>query len=151
MLLGWILLGAAATLVVAELAVNGLVFAPIAVGTFAGALASFAGAGAPLTLAVVLALTAVSFVALRPLASRLNAAVDDTGIGARRLEHARGVCESDVGPSGGLVRVERELWQAEPAADALPAGTRVRVLHVRGTRLVVTADESLSDNEEVLR
>jgi membrane protein implicated in regulation of membrane protease activity len=141
MLFALALVTLAAVLLAAELVVNGMFFAPAAVGSLAGAVVSFLGAPVTVTVAIALGTTALAFAALRPLAARLNDSVDDTGIGARRLENARAVCESDVGATGGLVRVERELWQAESVdGSIISSGTEVTILHVRGTRLVVTAD-----------
>jgi membrane-bound serine protease (ClpP class) len=51
----------------------------------------------------------------------------------------RGVALEDVAPEG-WVRVQAELWRAESAGPAIPAGRRVRVRALRGHVLVVDPD-----------
>ncbi len=83
-----------------------------------------------------------SFVAMRPFARRLDATTPDvSGIGSNRLVGAVGVVLSPIPATpgdAGMVRVGAEEWRADtPPGVALSAGTKVRVLEVQGTRLLV--------------
>jgi len=91
-----------------------------------------------------------AFVAMRPLARRLaENAPDVAGIGANRLLGAVGVVLAPISATpgvAGMVKVGTEEWRADtPAGVALSAGTKVRVVEVLGTRLLVepTAMEEL--------
>jgi membrane protein implicated in regulation of membrane protease activity len=86
--------------------------------------------------------TAVATLAgLRPLARRLDRDEPVAGIGSRRLigEPAVVLDAIPAGPAElGTIRVHREEWRAESAdGSEVPAGTRVRIVDVRGTRVVV--------------
>lgn len=137
----WIVV--AAVLGVGEIMAAGSFFMlPFAIG----ALAAFGGAALGFSLAIQLVLFIVvsggSFLAMRPLAHRLNTepqAVE--GIGARRLIGAQGrVIEaiSDHSDGIGLIRIDRQDWRGE-SLDGTPVaeGARVKVVEVRGTRVVV--------------
>ena len=82
------------------------------------------------------------FLGFRPLARRLDAALPDVaGIGSNRLIGVTGSVISAIPATpgaAGMVRVGAEDWRADTVDEiALPVGARVRVLEVRGTRLVV--------------
>jgi len=124
----------------AEIAAPGLVLLPFGGGGVIAALTGFLGAP-PLVQAVVfLVSSAALFLALRPVAKRLNRVDSDDGVGARRLIGARGVVLEDIPvDDSGLVRINRETWRAEaPDEGVLVAGTTISVTEVRGTRVVVT-------------
>ncbi len=83
-----------------------------------------------------------AFAAMRPFAQRLqDNAPDVAGIGANRLVGAIGVVVSPISATpgvAGMVKVGTEEWRADtPPGIALSAGTKVRVLEVLGTRLLV--------------
>lgn len=83
-----------------------------------------------------------SFAAMRPFAKRLqDSAPDVAGIGANRLVGAIGVVLSPISATpgvAGMVKVGTEEWRADtPPGIALSAGTKVRVIEVLGTRLLV--------------
>lgn len=135
----WIWLGSAVLFGVGEMAAAGSFFLlPFAVG----ALASFFAATFGLDLFVQWLLFVVvsggSFLALRPIARRLDTEHPVEGIGSRRLigEPAR-VIEA-ISHDGGMIRIEREEWRAESLdGNPIASGTAVRVVEVRGTRVVV--------------
>jgi membrane protein implicated in regulation of membrane protease activity len=137
----WVWLTAAFVLGIGEMATAGSFFlAPFAVGAVAGTVLAVFGAPILLQWIVVLAVSAGTFLALRPLARRLDRDAPTQGIGARRLIGERAVV-IDAIPAGGelgLVRVHREEWRAE-SVDGAPvaAGASVRIVDVRGTRVVV--------------
>lgn len=121
-----------------ELVVPGLVILPFGLGAIVAGIAGVAGVD-PLFQAIIFIVASLGFfLALRPLAKKLNAGAHD-GIGSSRLIGSEGIVLEDI-PHGetGIVRIEREEWRAESASDsALPSGARIRVLEVRGTRVVV--------------
>jgi membrane protein implicated in regulation of membrane protease activity len=138
----WIWLVAALGFAGGEIALGGSFFLlPFAVGAGLASLVSFLGADPWVGWAVFVAFSAVGVAAAYPLRRRLDRDQPQDGIGARRLlGQAATVLEViPGGPSAsGLVRVGREDWRAE-SADGSPieAGTTVKVVDVRGTRVVV--------------
>lgn len=148
----WVWLIAAVVFAMGELAAAGSFFlAPFAVGAAVAAVLAFAGVDVALTWVGFLAASGGSFLALRPLARRLDRSEPQEGIGAKRLigQPARVL---DAIPAGdlGLVQVNREKWRAETVdGTPLPAGAEVKVVEVRGTRVVVwptdAADPALPD------
>jgi membrane protein implicated in regulation of membrane protease activity len=122
-----------------ELVAPGLVVLPFGIGALVASVAGFLGAAPAVQAVVFLVVSAAAFAALRPLARRLNRAGEDDGVGARRLVGAHAVVLEHIRPGEtGLVRVDREEWRAESAeGSALSPGAAVRVVEVRGTRVLV--------------
>ena len=93
----------------------------------------------------MMALVVVSmaaFFGMRPLARRLDAAAPEVaGIGANRLVGAEGIVLTPIpGTPGdaGMVRVGTEEWRADSHPGvAVTAGTKVRIIEIHGTRLLV--------------
>lgn len=137
----WVVL--AVVVAAAEIFVPGFFLLPFGLGAGAAAVAAFAGGSFTVQLAVFVVASGIFFALLRPLARRMNRADDPTGVGANRLLHQTGTVLDPLGPDDpGLVRIDREDWRAEPLDDAaIPTGTRVRVVEVRGTRVIVTPTE----------
>ncbi|MDZ7678788.1 MAG: NfeD family protein [Acidimicrobiales bacterium] len=136
----WIVV--AAVLGIGEIMAAGSFFMlPFAVG----ALAAFGGAAIGVSLAVQLvlfiAVSGGSFLAMRPLAHRLNTEPQQIdGIGARRLIGAQGRVIEAISADGGigLVRLDRQEWRAQGLeGGTIEEGARVKVVEVRGTRVVV--------------
>ncbi len=135
-------LAAAAAFGIGEILIAGSFFLlPFAAGALAAALVSLI---APVVVGwvVFLVVSVGSFVAMRPLAKRLEVNSPATaGIGANRLSGAAGVVMAPISSApgdAGLVKVGTEEWRADTRPGvALPAGTRVRVVEVQGTRLLV--------------
>ncbi|MGK2929010.1 MAG: NfeD family protein [Acidimicrobiales bacterium] len=139
----WVWLSAAVAFGLGEMTSPGSFFlAPFAVGALVAALISFAGAPVAVGWIVFVGLSLASFVALRPLANRLDAVGGNPrGVGAKRLVGEEGIVLNPV-PGGpdelGLVRVGREEWRAQSSdGSSIPQHTRVTVVEVRGTRVVV--------------
>lgn len=116
--------------------------APFAIGAAAAAVLAFLGAPVGLGWVAFVAVSAGTFAALRPLARRLDTAGGNPrGVGARRLVGEEGLILEAV-PSGpdevGLVRIGREQWRAQSSdGHAIPKDTKVTIVEVRGTRVVV--------------
>lgn len=77
------------------------------------------------------------------------------GVGADRLVGQFGTVVVDIQPDDtdrrGRVAVDGELWGALTDLDEpLPAGIRIRVASMRGTRVVVEPDAGRRPGEEVL-
>lgn len=137
----WIWLGTAVVLGIGEMASPGsFFFAPFAIGAVVAAILAFADVPLVGEWAAFVGISVAAFVALRPLARRLDAEGTSDGIGARRLIGRTGVVLEDIAAAGmGMVRVDREDWRGESAgAEAIPAGTAVRIAEVEGTRVIVT-------------
>jgi membrane protein implicated in regulation of membrane protease activity len=141
----WIWLGTAVLFGIGEMASPGSFFlAPFAIGAAVAAILAFADVPVLGEWAAFVGISVASFVALRPLARRLDAQGSSDGIGARRLIGRTGSVLEDIAPGGmGMVRVDREDWRAEaPGGSNLPAGTPVRITEVEGTRVIVAPIES---------
>ena len=139
----WIWLIAATTFAIGEMATAGSFFLlPFALGAGSAALLAFLDVNLAIEWGAFVGVSVGVFLALRPLAKRLDRDEPTHGIGSLRLVGEHGVVLEEI-PSGGhdlgLVRVHREEWRAESAGghDLIPAGTRVRVVEVRGTRVIV--------------
>jgi membrane protein implicated in regulation of membrane protease activity len=135
-------LAAAATFGMGEILIAGSFFlAPFAAGALAAAVVSLLGS-VLLSWVAFLVVSMGAFFAMRPLANRLDAnAPDVTGIGANRLIGTEGIVLTPIpGTPGdaGMVRVATEEWRADTRPGvALAAGTKVRIIEVQGTRLLV--------------
>jgi membrane protein implicated in regulation of membrane protease activity len=136
----WVWLAAAAMFAAGELATPGSFFLlPFAVGAVLAAVLAFVGVDVGITWLVFVLGSAAGFAALFPLRKRLDREQPQDGIGARRLLGQQAVVLEAV-PAGdaGLVRVGREEWKAESVdGSAVPVGALVKVVEVRGTRVLV--------------
>ena len=137
----WIWLVAAAVFGIGEMAMAGSFFlAPFALGAVVAAILAFAGVSIVVQWIVFVVVSLVSFLALRPLARRLDERTNTTGVGANRLigERARVVDAIGPGHAPGMVRIGGEQWRAESAdATEIANDTSVVITEVRGTRVVV--------------
>lgn len=137
----WIWLGAAVLFGIGEMATPGSFFlAPFAVGAGVAAILAWAGVDLIAEWIVFVAVSVVTFAALRPLARRLDREGGTDGVGSRRLIGREATVLEAIAPTEpGMVRVDREDWRAESSSHApIPAGTTVRIIEVTGTRVVVT-------------
>ena len=140
---GGIWLAVAAVLGVSEMA-SGSTFwlAPCAVAALPASIASFIGAPVALGWLLFLIGSIVCFLAMRPLAKQLDEDLPHVpGIGANRLVGHEAVTIEEIpyGPdTQGMVKAGGETWNAVTDHDiAIPADTAVRIVEVRGTRVVV--------------
>ena len=146
-------LAATAAFGIGEMTMAGSFFLlPFAVGSLAAAITALLGASAIISLPVFLIVSLGVFLGLRPVARRLDLTTPEiAGIGANRLIGGTGSVIQDISPmsgNSGMVRVGTEEWNADGVTEVgMPIGTKIRVLEVRGTRLVVEAD-GLSDLQE---
>jgi membrane protein implicated in regulation of membrane protease activity len=134
----------AVVLSVAEIVAPGLVLLPFGLGAGVAAIVGFLG-GPPLVQGVVFVIASFGFyLAMRPISRRLNREEHGDGIGAQRLIGATGtVLEHIDRGDTGLVRIDREEWRAEASnGGVLMPGMTIRVVEVRGTRVLVEAEHS---------
>lgn len=136
-------LATAAAFGIGEILIAGSFFLlPFAVGALAASIVSVIGAHVLISWSTFLVVSVASFLGLRPLARRLDAAAPDvSGIGANRLVGATGTVLMPISATpgeAGMVKVGTEEWRADSRpGHAIAAGSEIRVVEVQGTRLVV--------------
>ena len=142
----WIWVGTAVVLTVGEMASPGSFFLlPFAIGAFVAAILAVLDAPIGIEWLAFVAVSLASLAALRPIARRLDRGETVDGIGAKRLiGEPASVIEAIPGSGDlGLVRVDREEWRAQTVEGTpLPVGTPVRIVEVRGTRVIVHPTQS---------
>jgi membrane protein implicated in regulation of membrane protease activity len=140
-------LAAAAGFGMGEILIAGSFFLlPFAAGALVASVVSLFGLHVLVSWLVFVLVSGASFFGMRPLARRLDAkAPEVAGIGANRLLGSSGIVLSPISATpgdAGLVKVGTEEWRADtPDGVTLSAGTRVRVIEVQGTRLLVEPAE----------
>jgi membrane protein implicated in regulation of membrane protease activity len=138
--LAWLIAGVVAA--VGEMLTMGFYLAPFSVGAFAALLAGLAGGGAAIQVVVFAAVTAACLAGLRPIARRHLYHPPHTRTGtAALIGRSAVVLEAiDNDASAGTVKLEGEVWTARSLDqdEAIPAGTRVQVIEIRGATAVVT-------------
>lgn len=144
----WIWLVGALLCLVGEMATPGsFILLPFGIGALSASLLAFADVSVGVEWVVFVAVSAATLLGFRPLSRRLDRMTEDVGIGARRLVGQEAIVLADIPGSGevGLVRIDREEWRAESTdGTPIPAGVKVRVADVRGTRVVVSPLGSIS-------
>jgi membrane protein implicated in regulation of membrane protease activity len=141
----WLWLAAAGIFAIGEMASPGSFFLlPFAIGAAVAALLAFLDVSVVIQFIVFVGISLGSLALLRPVARRLDRDEPTEGIGAKRLIGERAlVLEAIPGHhDSGLVRVGREEWKAETSdGSPIPEGTTVKIVEVRGTRVVVFPTE----------
>jgi membrane protein implicated in regulation of membrane protease activity len=126
---------------VAEMFTAGFFLLPVSIGAVAAGILAWVGVDPVAQWLVFFGVAAIAFTYLRRFVKRQ----DDfqPAVGANRWADARGIALSDIDPDHqkGMVRVEGEEWRATTDGDVIPAGSRVIVKEVRGSKLVVTHAE----------
>ena len=149
----WIWLVAVVVFTVGEMAGPGSFFLlPFAVGAAVAAVLAFADVDLAFQWLAFVVLSGAFVVGLRPVARRLDQGETAEGIGAKRLIGETGtVIEVIPDHERGLVRVHREEWRAQSVdGSTVDEGTRVRVVDVKGTSLVVwPAEQQVPPAKEV--
>jgi len=132
----WIWVGAAVFLAFAEIVTAGFFMLPFAGGAVVAAILAWSGVGPAVQLVVFIAVSLVVLVGLQRFVRRTDE--DQPCVGANRFigQHAV-VLERIDRHSTGRVRMDTELWRASTEGDAIEAGTEVKIIDVRGARLIV--------------
>ncbi|MBL89951.1 MAG: hypothetical protein CL517_06700 [Actinobacteria bacterium] len=138
----WIWLAATGMFVLGELAMPGSFFLlPFGAGTAVATILAFSNANESLQWIAFIVISLASLAALRPLARKLNSQEQPARVGSTRLIGEIGVVTKDLGEAlteNGSIQIGREEWPAETLEKKhVPAGARVKVIHIEGTRVVV--------------
>ena len=140
----WIWLAATGIFILGELAMAGSFFLlPFGAGTAVATILAFSNVSEGLQWVAFVVVSVASLAGLRPLARKLNAQEQPAKVGSTRLIGEIGVVTKDMGAGlkeNGSIQIGREEWPAETKdMEHIPMGTRVKVIHIEGTRLVVEA------------
>lgn len=133
----WIIISA--IFIVGELISVSFFLIWIGIGAAAAAILAFLGFSAVYQWVTFVLLSLILFLASRKFADRVSVK-QPPGIGADRFIHKHGIVleEISLAKDTGLVRVEKDQWRAITKKDeVLPAGTRIKVVAIEGTSLVV--------------
>jgi membrane protein implicated in regulation of membrane protease activity len=141
---GWWFI-AAALLVAGEILTLDLILAMVAAGAVVGGVvAVLDGAGAPGTGpvtqgAAALAAALVGLLVLRPVALRHLKRTPELRTGVARLVGADAVVLEQVGPQGGRIRLDGEVWSARSydGSSVFESGAGVSVLQIDGATALV--------------
>lgn len=141
---GWWFI-AAALLVVGEILTLDLILAMLAGGAVAsGIVAALHEAGVPRTGAVMqgvvaLVVALVGLLVLRPVALRHLKRTPQVRTGVARLVGADAVVLEEVGPQGGRIRLDGEVWSARSydGSSVFESGSGVSVLQIDGATALV--------------
>lgn len=122
----------------------------VAFGLLAGAAlltAIVAGFGAPVLVQIIVfaVATAVGMLLVRPIALRHMAGAPPVREGSDALVGRSALVLSEVGISGGLIKLSGEEWSARPLdeTEVILAGTLVDVMEIDGATAVVYARDKL--------
>lgn len=138
-----IFLAVAAAFGIGEIAMPGSFFLlPFAIGGLTAAIISLLGAPLLVSFPIFIAMSFAVFLGLRPLARKMEADTPDVaGIGANRLVGTTGLVTTAIAATpgeAGMVKVAGEEWRADAVDElSIPDGSKIRVVAIRGTRVVV--------------
>jgi membrane protein implicated in regulation of membrane protease activity len=135
----WVWLVLAVGGIVGEIATAGTFFLfPFGIGAAAACVLAFLSLALGLQWLAFILVSLAAFAATRPIARRLDRAAAPHGVGARRLQGQEAFVLETVVDDHGLVRVGGEEWRAQTRDGVrVPAGAKVLVVDVVGTRLIV--------------
>ena len=151
----WIWLGTAVVFALVELIFVGgsFILLPFAVSAFVAAVLAFYDVPVEAQWAVFVFGGALLFAVMFRWAQRFMREITmEPGVGAGRLVGMTGIVTAEISPDDtdrkGRVAIAGEVWGAlAEGEDGIPTGRRVRVLAMRGTRVVVVP---VTDNTEVV-
>lgn len=133
----WFWIGAAVFLAVAEIFTAGFFMLPFAVGAAAAAALAYADIGEIPQLMVFLVVSLIALFTLRRFVVRGDEKQHPVGSNRFVGQQARVIEAIDPARARGRVRMETEEWRATSDWGPIPDGVDVKVVEVRGTRLVV--------------
>lgn len=112
---------------------------PFSIGALAAAILAWLGVGVAAQWLVFFGVSLVAFAYLRRFIAEQDRAPQPS-VGANRWVGLGGMVLEDIDPDRavGMVRVESEEWRATTEdGSTIPAGTHIRVVAMRGARMVV--------------
>ncbi len=135
----WVWTGLAMFMGIGEIFTAGFFLLPFAVGGVAAAILAWVGANVLAQWITFLAVSASALFYLQKYVRRQDEK-EQPRVGANRYVGAKALVLAAVDPveNAGRVRVETEEWRATTDGDRIKKGAVVRVIEVRGTRLVVS-------------
>jgi len=133
----WFWIGAAVFLAIAEIFTAGFFMLPFAVGAAAAAALAYADVGEIPQLIVFLVVSLIALFTLRRFVVRGDEKQHPVGSNRFVGQQARVIEAIDPAHAQGRVRMDTEMWRATSDSGPIPAGVDVKVVEVRGTRLVV--------------
>ena len=137
----WVWLAVAVGGVVGEIATAGTFFLlPFGIGAAVACALAFASLALGFQWLAFVLVSLAAVMATRPLARRLDRADSGEGVGASRWVGQTGMVLREIPSSheAGIVRIGGEDWRAQSRDGVrVPAGSKVLVVEVTGTRLVV--------------
>jgi len=138
----WLWTGLAIVMGIGEIFTAGFFLLPFAIGAGAAAVLAWLGVSVIAQWLVFFGVSLVAMVYLRRFIRRQDE-ITPQAVGANRWANSRGIVLEAIDPitSSGMVRIGGEEWRAV-SDQAIPAGSKVLVLEVTGSRLVVTPIES---------
>ncbi len=141
----WLWSMSAIMLALGGLSLGGFVLLPFAFGAAASAILAWIGVGLLAQWLVFFAVSLLALAFMRRFIRRQDEG-DSPRVGSNRWIGSRGVVLEEIDPHAGqgMVKVLNEDWSAS-AATRIPAGARVVVVDVRGTRVIV---EQLEESNE---
>jgi membrane protein implicated in regulation of membrane protease activity len=133
----WIWVVTALVLMVAEMLTAGFFMLPFGIGAGAAAVLAWLDVGLGLQWTAFIIVSALSLVGLQRFVRHEDE--DQPLVGSNRYYNQQAMVLEDIDPAtgSGRVRVATEEWRATARAGLIHAGTRVRVVDIDGTRLVV--------------
>ncbi len=136
-LLIWLIIGSMAG--VAEMLTGTLFLLPFTIGAIVAAVLTAVGVDMVWAMVVFAVISIASLILLRRFAAHDDATGPRVNAGGGRYLDAIGVVTTDIaGESFGRVRIETESWRSlSHSGQPIAAGTKVRVVEVRGNALVV--------------
>lgn len=135
----WLWAVVALIFITAEIFTAGFFLFCFGIGAAAAAAAAWFGASLVWQLITFILVSGVALIASRPVANRISGNQTNQ-VGIDRVLNKQAVVTLTIDPvkAQGRVRVDREEWLAETVdGSRLPAGVKVVVLGVQGTRLQV--------------
>jgi len=137
----WLWMALAAIFIVGEIFTAGFFLLWFGIGAAAAGILALVGLGPAWQLGAFVVVSGVLFAVSRKLADKITKK-QPPGIGADRFVGKEGIVleEIDNQKNTGRVRLKNEDWRADSETDAIiPQGTRVEVIGLDGTHLIVRA------------
>jgi membrane protein implicated in regulation of membrane protease activity len=133
----WIWVGAALFLGFAEMLTAGFFLLPFAIGAVLAAGLAFAGVTEAWQLTAFIVASVASLVVIQRYVRKVDEVQHPVGANRFAGQTALVLEAVDRTTGNGRVRMATEVWRATTDGAEIPVGTEVRIVEVRGARLVV--------------
>jgi membrane protein implicated in regulation of membrane protease activity len=143
----WAWLIFAAVCFIGEMLTAGFFLIVFAVGAAGATIVAAVGGSQVWQWASFIVLSTLTFAFSRKIANRIHRGPEGLGVGAERYKGMRGRITEQVDNAAatGMVRIDREEWQAESVdGQVIPAETWAVVVKVDGTRMMVEPAEEMA-------